>query len=194
MKRAVYEEIADSFLGNNNTKNNGKKIAVNPRHGKRILYFAVISVIILFAAFFLIKFVLYHNSKNEASLYLLSERYPISMSYGFESGSSEAKIFAYSLPQINAGNFKYLKLRIKGDKFFDKESSIKVAVENARLEKGFYYVNGITYQWQDFAIELSRFKSVTDWSKITNISFVLEGWNINSKTGVLYIDNVRFSE
>lgn len=194
MKRAVYEEIADSFLGNNTRDSKGKKSVIQQRPRRRVLYLAVISVITLLAAFFLIRPALYHNNINEASVYLLSARYPISLAYSLEPDNSETKVFSYALAQTNAGIFKYLKLRIKADKLFDKESGFKIAVENARREKSFYYVNGITNQWQDFTIELSRFKNISDWSKIINISFVLEEWNIYTKKGIIYIDNVRFSE
>lgn len=195
--KEIYERIADTYLGKNNNKKNNSQ-----RKNKRwFISLTVINVLILFTVFFLYKFVLSNprvkegaNNKTSAAVYILSQRYPIRLTYDLNPPRLGIKNFTFSLPLVDAGRFSFLKLRVRGDANFGFSALLKIDLKNQRSEKDSYYLKGISDRWQDFSIGLSEFKNITDWSNIAELSFVFEDWNVSEKTGILYIDNIRFSE
>jgi len=70
---------------------------------------------------------------------------------------------------------------------------VKIVIANEKNETASYYVQGVNLKWQDINIPLSEFKQITDWSSLTDISFVLEVWNVDDKKGIILIEDVRFS-
>ena len=98
------------------------------------------------------------------------------------------------LPMLyeNTQKYNHIEFSLRG-----KEEGIpgiiKVIVENRRNEKSAYYVQGIDFGWQRYHIPLSEFKMITDWDSVTQMSFVLESWNVTDKKGLLLIDDVHFS-
>lgn len=195
--KEIYERIADTYLGKNNNKKNNSQ-----RKNKRwFISLTVINVLILFTVFFLYKFVLSNprvkegaNNKTSAAVYILSQRYPIRLTYDLNPPRLGIKNFTFSLPLVDAGRFSFLKLRVRGDANFGFSAVLKIDFKNQRSEKGSYYLKGISDRWQDFSIGLSEFKNIADWSNIAELSFVFEDWNVSEKRGILYIDNIRFSE
>ena len=194
--KEIYERIADTYLGkNNNKKNNSQR-----KKKKWFISLTVINILILFTVFFLYKFVLSNprgkegDNKTSASIYILSQRYPLKLSYNLTPPYLGIKDFTFSLPLVDASKLSSLKLRVRGDDNFGFTAVLKVEVRNQRNEKDSYYLKGISGRWQDFSIPLAEFKNITDWSNIGELSFVFEDWNVSEKRGVLYIDNIRFSE
>jgi len=70
---------------------------------------------------------------------------------------------------------------------------VKIAFENQKNEKAAYYVQGVDLKWQDFQIALEDIPQITDWDGLSEISFILESWNVDHKKGILMIDNINFS-
>lgn len=198
--KEIYERIADTYLGkNNNKKNNSQR-----KKKKWFIYLTVINVLILFTVFFLFRHKMIsaldrlapaqQRAAGSASVYILSQRYPIKLTYDLIPPSLGVKNFTFSLPLVDAGRFSFLKLRVRGDANFGFTTVLKIDLKNQRSEKDSYYLKGILDRWQDFSIGLSEFKNITDWSNIGELSFIFEDWNVSEKTGILYIDNIRFSE
>lgn len=197
MARLVYEHIADTYLGNSVKRDDPKRSVPKAKQKTRVNYWAALSVLSLTAVFFLFVYVLFHLNRPKASgasLYFLSERYPLRLAYNLEASSSPVKEFSFSLAPTDARKYKYLRLRMKGDKFSKLSGALKIQLANIRNEKDFYYLSGIGSKWQDFSIGLSEFKNISDYSNITSLSFIFEEWNLGARDGVLYIDNIRFSE
>ena len=70
---------------------------------------------------------------------------------------------------------------------------VKVIFKNRKNESAAYYVQGVGLKWQEFYIPLNEFQQITDWTNLSEISFVLESWNVDKKKGIVLIDDVRFS-
>ena len=189
MNKEIYERIAETYLG----KRNNKQLRAKAKKKKRIIAFSLISSFILIAAFFLIGPAFFSNRNTGASIYVLSRRYPLKLAYDLNPPLGIKKFF-YAVPKTDARNSRYLSLRIKGAKHSGFTNILRVEIENTRREKDAYYIKGITDKWQDFSIKLSDFTKITDWSKITGLSFVFEDWNVSSKSGIIYVDNIRFNE
>ncbi|MEK6715507.1 MAG: hypothetical protein AABY43_05645, partial [Candidatus Omnitrophota bacterium] len=194
--KEIYDRIADTYLGKNNNKKNNQR-----KKKKWFISLTVINVLILLTVFFLYKFVLSNprgeggaGDKSSASVYILSQRYPIKLAYDLIPPSLGVKNFTFSLPLVDASKFNALRLRVRGDDRAGFSAVLKVEIKSERNEKDSYYLKGISGRWQDFSIGLSEFKNITDWSNIAELSFIFEDWNVSEKRGVLYIDNIRFSE
>ncbi len=194
--REIYDRIADTYLGKVSHKKSG-----NGKNKKKkwIIITTVINVIILVTVFFLARAALLHykeglDRETSAAIYILSERYPIKLTYDLMPPSLGVKNFTFSLPIVDASKFSFLKLRARGDGRAGFTAVLKVEIRNQRNEKDLYYLKGISSRWQDFSIGFSEFKNITDWSNIGELSFVFEDWNVSEKEGILYIDNIRFSE
>jgi hypothetical protein len=65
-------------------------------------------------------------------------------------------------------------------------------IENARKETASYYIQGESNNWREFRLPLSYFDAISDWSSLKSIALVLQPWNIDSKQGELYVDNIHF--
>lgn len=185
--KEIYERIADTYLGKN--KKNGKA-----KKKKWFIFWTVINILLLFTVFFLPKFVLSKAIKSKAAVYILSERYPLRLVYDLRPPNLGKKDFSFSLPLADARKYRCLRLRMKGEGAANFTNILKLELENTRGEKAAYYLKGILSKWQDFSVSLSNFKGISDWSNIARLSFIFEDWNVSAKKGILYIDNIRFSE
>jgi len=96
------------------------------------------------------------------------------------------------VPAVDAAKYGKIQFSIRG-KEEGVPGIVKVVVKNRINEEASYYVQGVGLQWQEFEIPLEEFKQITDWSNLTNISFVLESWNVDNKKGLILIDDVCFS-
>ena len=86
---------------------------------------------------------------------------------------------------------------IKGDSGKSFTTKFKVELKNTKGERATYVLNGITGEWQMLGIPMQKFKAlgaITDWKHMTEISFTFDDMTVDSKEGVLYIDEVKFSD
>lgn len=70
---------------------------------------------------------------------------------------------------------------------------VKIVFKNRLNEEDAYYVKGVDMSWKDFEISLDELKHITDWTNLTDVSFVLESWNVEKQRGLILIDDVRFA-
>ncbi len=190
MNKEIYERIADTYLG----KRNNKQHRAKAKKRKWVIAFALTCSLVLVTVVFLSSSAFFSRQNTGASIYVLSERYPLRLVYDLNPPQLGIKKFSYALPKIDAKSARYLSLRIKGAKFSGFTNILRIEIENIRHEKDTYYIRDITNKWQDFSIELSNFAKITEWSKITGLSFIFEDWNVSSKNGIIYVDNIRFNE
>lgn len=66
-------------------------------------------------------------------------------------------------------------------------------MKNDKNETASYYIQGVDLSWQEYSIPFEEFQQITDWSNLTEVSFVLESWNVEKEKGLILIDDVRFS-
>ena len=70
---------------------------------------------------------------------------------------------------------------------------VKIVLKNQKNEVSSYLIKGVQLEWQDYSIPLEAFDQITDWTNLTDISFIIESWNAEKKKGVVLIDNLCFS-
>ena len=68
---------------------------------------------------------------------------------------------------------------------------MRVEFNSKYKEKSEIYIKDVPHTWKDFKINLSEFKNISDWSAISDLSFIIEEWNTSGKKGIVYVDNVR---
>jgi hypothetical protein len=189
-KKEIYEHLAKIYLDASSPKNKKGK----PKKNFRNLFF--IGLVIIFGVS--ISSFLLHNKNISLGdkVHITSERalvlQPsniIKINFNFEPATKE--IYSLNLNKLNLQGFKALGFSCRKSDFDDK-ITLKIEFTNTANQTSEYYIGNLkTYKWQDYKIALSDFKNITNWSKMSNLSFIIEDWNTQKKSGVVYIDNIR---
>ncbi len=185
----IYDHLAQVYLG--------KRDKVEEKKSRRfnawLLINIVITLVILASTFY--GFTAFLTGKNELSrnsiIYALTNG-PLRIHYDLNDPFPQIKIFALAIPQINASKYKSLNFSIRGLEE-GYPGVVKVTIKNRRNEIASFYIKDVRLKWQTVDIPFEEFSQITDWSDITEISFVLEAWNSEKKKGIVLIDGVCFS-
>jgi len=89
-----------------------------------------------------------------------------------------------------------ISMLIKGDAEKGFTTKFKVELKNEKGERKTYLLKGITSDWQKITIPLDRLKgpvSIIDWSRMSKMSITFDDMTVDSKEGVLYIDEIKLS-
>lgn len=132
---------------------------------------------------------MHHNRLEKPDEYGAS----IKIVYDVDSENKAACGFFTLLGGVDLSEFDRLIFYIKGDKKEGFTRSLEVEISNP-TEVSRYLVSDITEEWQRKAVPLSSFKRISDWSDITKFAIVIEDSNVTKKTGVIYIDDIYFSD
>lgn len=109
----------------------------------------------------------------------------------FHFAPAKKEMYSLDLNGLNLNRFKVLGFFLKKSNYADTVA-LRIEFTNAFREKSEFYLNDIPHKWQSYRIGLAEFKHISDWSKMSGLSFIVEEWNTKEKKGVVYIDNVRF--
>jgi hypothetical protein len=185
----IYDHLAQVYLGKRKKADQKNKFEFNAW----LLINILITAIIFASAFYgLTAFLKQRSSFFESKIIYSLHSGRIFLPYDFKKDLAPVKTFALSVPQIDAAQYGWLQFSVRA-KEEGNPGMVKVVVQNDKNEIASYYVQGISYNWKEFAIPLSEFKQISDWSSLKDISFILESWNVNKEKGVILIDHVRFS-
>ena len=185
----IYDHLAQVYLG----KRSKADIKKEKQFSAWLLINILITVIIFTSAFYgLTAFLTHRNSALTSRILFSLHNGPIRIEYNFSDSFPPVKTFVLDVPEIDAAKYTKIQFSIRG-KEEGTPGIVKVVVKNRRSEEASYYVQGVGLDWQEFGIPLGEFQQITDWSSLTDISFVLESWNVDSKRGLILIDNVCFS-
>jgi hypothetical protein len=102
------------------------------------------------------------------------------------------KTFTLSIPDLDVEKYHYLRFSIRG---LEEGSPgiVKVVLSNRKKETSSYFILKVHGKWQEYKIPFENFNQITDWTSLTDVSFILEGWNVEKKQGIILIDSVCFS-
>ena len=188
-KKEIYEHLAKIYLDASSPKNKKGK----PKKNFRNLFF--IGLAIIFGVS-ISSFLLHNNSislndkiniTSERALFLQSNI--IKINFNFDPATKE--VYSINLNKLNLQGFKALGFSCRKSDFDDK-IILKVEFTNTAKENSECYISNLkAYKWQDYKIALPDFKTITNWSEMSNLSFIIEDWNTQKKSGVVYIDNIR---
>ena len=100
------------------------------------------------------------------------------------------------LNNIDLTPYDGMNFLIKGDSEKGFTTKFKVGLKNTKGERATCVLNWVTDEWQMLEIPMREFKAlgtVTDWKHMTEIFFTFDDMTVDSKEGVLYVDEVKFS-
>lgn len=185
----IYDHLAQVYLG--------KRAKTDVKKKQKISAWLVINifitVMIFVSAFYgLTAFLTRHDSSLQSRVIFSLHNGPVRIEYDLSDSFSPVKTFALDIPSIDAARYNNIQFSIRG-KEEGVPGVVKVVIKNRKNEESSYYVQGVGFDWQEFRIPLKEFKQISDWSSLTNISFVLESWNVDNVKGLVLIDNLCFS-
>jgi hypothetical protein len=116
---------------------------------------------------------------------------PIRIAYDLNEPFPATKTFSITIPNKDVSKYKVLNVSLRGmDGAYP--GIVKVVVGNQKNEQAIYYIQNVQASWQKASIPFEKL-NLTDWTTITNVSFVLEAWNVDFRRGTVLIDGVSFS-
>jgi len=190
MKRdEIYDHLAQVYLGKRTKTDIKKKRQFN---AWLVINIFITAVIFTSAFYGLTAFLTQHNSSLQSRIIFSLHSGPMRIEYDLTDPFAPVKSFAINVPPVDASKYDKIQFAIRG-KEEGVPGVVRVVVKNKLNEEASYYVQGVGLDWQEFSISLDEFKQITDWSNLTEISFVLESWNIDDKKGLVLIDNLCFS-
>ena len=188
-REEIYDHLAQVYLGKRKKEDARKKRQFNVW----LLINIFITGIIFASAFYgLTAFLVQKGSSLRNNVIFSLHPGPIRIDYNFKDSFSSTKKFSLDIPQIDVAKYKKIEFSIRA-KEEGSPGIVKIILHNQRNETAFYYVQGVNLDWQKISIPLEEFQQITDWSSLTDLSFVLEMWNVDSLKGIILIEDVNFS-
>jgi len=119
--------------------------------------------------------------------------YSLKLTYDVGSPNPAYNGFWTKLQNQDLRDYKELVFYVKGDEEKGFTRRFKVELKNP-TQVGSFLVMGVTSEWQKVIIPFLKFKTITDWSQMTEFVVVFDDLTSNPKEGVIYIDDVYFSD
>ncbi|OGX25863.1 MAG: hypothetical protein A2787_06415 [Omnitrophica WOR_2 bacterium RIFCSPHIGHO2_01_FULL_48_9] len=185
----IYDHLAQVYLGKRNKAETKKKQQFNAW----LVINIVIAFIILASTFYgLSAFLTRRTESLHRSVIFALNNGPIRVAYNLNEPYPSVKSFALSIPEVSLAKYNAFNFSIRGlDEGYP--GVVKIVVRNDKNETSSYFVHGVKLQWQRLSIPFSEFKKITDWTRVTDVEFVFEAWNVEKKKGIVLIDDVCFS-
>ena len=185
----MCDHLAKVYLGKRqNVVEEKKKKALN--QSWMIINIVITAVILVTTVYGFTAFLTRKVTLNNGILYSLTNN-PIHVAYDLNDPFPSSKTFSIAIPNKDASKYDHLNLAIRGMNAA-YPGIVKMVIGNQRNEKATYYIKNVQGSWQKVSIELDKL-NLTDWSTVTDVSFVLEAWNVDFKKGSVIIDDVSFS-
>jgi len=185
----IYDHLAQVYLG----KSSNKDAQKNQQFNAWLVINIFITVIIFASAFYgLTAFLTHRNSSLQSRVIFSLNNTPIRIEYNFRDSIPPVKSFSLDVPQMDAARYEKIQFSIRG-KEEGVPGVVKVVLRNRRNEEASYYLQEVGLDWKEVTISLSEFSQITDWTSLTDISFVIESWNVENDKGLILIDNICFS-
>ena len=184
----IYEHLAGVYLGKQRKIYRRNKKQFEPQLISRTIIVLVIFSCILGFSAFLIK---RNGFAPHSVLYSLNQR-PLRILYDLREPFPQVFAFTVPVPGMNASKYSHVSFTIRA---LDSSAPgiIKVVIKNRKKESSFCFVKQVSGRWQKVNIPLKEFKEITDWSDVTDVSFVFEAWNVEKPKGTVLIDDLCFS-
>lgn len=184
-KKDIYEYLAKIYLDSSSATKKKKPVLFH-RYKNLLLISVPLVLILALSPVFRRYFSAKKGPESEVALLLLSEA--AKMNFNFDPAKKET--YSINLNKLNLVRFKVLAFALKKTNYSDN-ISVRVELTNAFKEKAEVYLKDIPNRWQEYKIPLSEFRGISDWSEMTDLSFILEEWNTRQKHGIVYIDNIK---
>ena len=186
----IYDHLAQVYLG----KRKEADIKKKKQFSAWLMINVLITVLIFASAFYGLTAFLARKGINrlEDNVIFSLSHGPMKFSYDFASVFHPDETLNLSIPRMDAVKYKNFQFSIRAQ---DGENPdvVKIVFKNKRNEVSSFYIEGVNDQWKKVSIPLSKFNQISDWSSLSDVSFVLESWNIKEKQGSILVDDICFA-
>jgi hypothetical protein len=184
-KKDIYEHLARIYLdASKSSKNKRKKKKPDSHLFKNLFFISTLFIVTLSTGLFL-SFKRHNLFSSSVTLTLLSDA--IKINFHFDPAKKET--YTLCLNKLDLTRFKELAFSAKKTDYKNK-ITLRVEFFNSFKEKSEIYFRDIPPKWQDYRVQLSGFRRISDWSQMSFLTFTVEEWNVQDKKGIVYIDNV----
>ena len=186
----IYDHLAQVYLGKR--KGNQKK----KKHLNAWLVINIVITAIIFASIFygLTAFFAQRGSSLSSHVIYSLHNGPLRISYNLNEPFPPIKAFSLAIPQMDLSRYNHLSFSIRAQGGPPGPGIMKILIKNQKNESAYYYVRGVDMNWQEVSVPLDKFDKITDWTSVTEVSFVLESWNVDTKEGSVLIDDISFAK
>ena len=191
MKKEISDHIAQTFFEKKRSPQ--KQAKKHASYRIRVLLF-LLSALFVLAALKLIVSVRHETLYVARRLTLATHDGPYRLDFNFlNRATSKVETMSIEIPDIDLREYRKIRfsLRLTGDDN-QKDGIVKVSLINKRKEASSLYLRNVGHSWKRIEIPREDFRSLHDWSHLSQLSFSLEEWNVRPKKGVLLIDGVEF--
>lgn len=183
-KKDIYEHLAKIYLDSTHVKRKRSRSRSKDYRTPALIAASSLLVILILATTFWPR--AQKLTSSETQLILNPDIAKIN--YQFDPVKKEMHNF--DLKKLNLSKYKTLAFSLKKSNFNDIVA-LRVEFTNIYKERSELYLNDISNHWQEFKLNLSDFKAISDWSEMETLSFIVEEWNSKEGKGILFVDNVR---
>ena len=189
-REEIYDHLAKVYLGKRENLSSKKRKPKAINRSLLVINIAVTAVIVLSTVYGFTAFLTRRGELKSQVFYALNNN-PIRIAYDLNSPYPATKIFSITIPNKDVSKYKILNVSLRGmDGAYP--GIVKVVIANQKNEQAIYYIQNVGTRWQKAGVPFERL-NLTDWTTITDVSFVLEAWNVDFRRGTLLIDGVSFS-
>ena len=194
-KKDIYEHLAKIYL-DASTKRKNKKARKYPDILQNTIFISALIIAFVILLFNVsrksgpLSTNLNENKPINSELVFVLQPNIIKINFNFAPAKEET--YHINLNELDLTHFKVLGFLVRKANYEDN-IILKVEFTSAHNEKSeIQFYNIPSYRWQEYKINFSDFKNISDWSKMSGLSFVIEEKNVKEKKGIIYLDNIRF--
>jgi hypothetical protein len=188
-KQDVYEQLAKVYL---QPGENAKPSSVKADYRSQKPFFIISAVVVLIVCLLVYSSVFIRRTNNTVKqLSLIIQPGIVKLSYDFHS--IQKKTCTFELEGLNVSDYQYLNFSVRKANPHDIVH-LKVELVNSYRETSCIYLQDIDSKWRNFRIDLNDFKQITDFSRLKQLSFVVEEFNAKEKRGKIYIEGIGFTK
>jgi len=186
----IYDHLAKVYLGKRESVA-PKKSKPKPINRSLLVINIVITAVITISTVYGFTAFLTRRAGLKSQVFYALNNNPIRIVYDLNDPYPATKTFSITIPNKDVSKYKILNVSLRGmDSGYP--GIVKVVVTNQKNEQAIYYIQNVRMAWQKASIPFEKL-NLTDWTTITDVSFVLEAWNVDFRRGTLLIDGVSFS-
>jgi len=119
--------------------------------------------------------------------------FSMKLDYDVDSTNPAYNGFWLKLNGLDASAYKNVSFDVKGDPEVGYTTVFKVELKNDSGEVGKFYVTGVDDAWQTVSIPIRNFAGIVSLKGLTEFIVVFEDRMATNKDGIIYIDNLKFT-
>ncbi len=187
-RKDIYEHLAKIYLDASSKTKKKRKAKVHHKLIEHIQHPVAVGVIVFLALASVTAFFIPRFKRYSSQIALVFRDEAIKINFNFDPAKKE--IYTVKFNDLNFSKYKSIGFSLRK---VNREDTVSLRVEltNSFREKAEIYLKDIPLSWTDYNIPLSEFRTITDWSEVDSLAFIVEEWNTVKKKGIVYIDNVR---